>query len=62
MRFSLTSGLGVALVLGNLVSSAKAAPVPPTYHVAATWKLAGEGGWDYLTLDSRAEFSRSETN
>lgn len=26
----------------------------PAYHVDATWKLGGEGGWDYLTDDSPA--------
>lgn len=26
----------------------------PAYHVDATWKVAGEGGWDYLTDDSSA--------
>ena len=24
------------------------------YHLAATWKLGGEGGWDYVTVDSSA--------
>jgi len=24
------------------------------YHLTATWKLGGEGGWDYLTVDSKA--------
>ncbi len=40
---------------------ALAAPVPahaaaaqPHYHLAATWKLAGEGGWDLLTEDAAA--------
>src|SRR5690348_10922533 len=26
----------------------------PDYHVIKTYKLGGEGGWDYLTLDSNA--------
>lgn len=26
----------------------------PGYHVANTYKLGGEGGWDYLTVDSAA--------
>ncbi len=29
-------------------------PTKDLYHLAATWKLVGEGGWDYLTMDSRA--------
>src|SRR5215475_7148097 len=24
------------------------------YHLAKTFKLGGEGGWDYLTVDSKA--------
>lgn len=31
--------------------AAHAAPAP-SYHLAATWKLPGEGGWDYLTDDA----------
>src|ERR1700720_1494909 len=27
---------------------------PSGYHVAKTFKLGGEGGWDYLTVDSKA--------
>lgn len=26
----------------------------PGYHLVKTWKLGGEGGWDYLTLDPEA--------
>jgi YVTN family beta-propeller protein len=26
----------------------------PGYHVVKTWKLGGDGGWDYLTADSDA--------
>ena len=38
-------------------SPVSAAPVAaniaaPAYHLAATWKLAGEGFWDYLTVDN----------
>src|ERR1700757_830013 len=24
------------------------------YHVIQTWKVGGEGGWDYLTIDGQA--------
>lgn len=42
--FSAASGLAFA-----------AAPATkPAYHLAATWKLAGNSFWDYLTLDSEA--------
>jgi YVTN family beta-propeller protein len=27
---------------------------PSGYHIAKTFKLGGEGGWDYLTVDSKA--------
>jgi YVTN family beta-propeller protein len=27
------------------------APGPSGYHLAATWKPGGEGGWDYLSID-----------
>ena len=26
----------------------------PGYHVTKTYKLGGEGGWDYLTVDASA--------
>ena len=26
----------------------------PGYHVAATYKVGGDGGWDYLTADASA--------
>ena len=31
-----------------------ATPAPAGYHLAATWKPGGEGGWDYLSLDPAA--------
>ena len=30
------------------------APGPSEYHLEATWKPGGEGGWDYLTFDGEA--------
>ena len=38
-----------ALVASSLVAWAQPAP---GYKVAKTWKLGGDGGWDYLTVDS----------
>src|SRR5882724_3505425 len=35
-------------------ASAKSAPANPGYHVAKEIPLGGEGGWDYLTVDSAA--------
>ena len=39
--------------VGVCVAAAWAAS-GPGYHVITTWKLGGEGGWDYLTADSDA--------
>src|ERR1700677_4043888 len=30
------------------------APGVSGYHLAASWKPGGEGGWDYLTVDAQA--------
>ena len=44
------------LSLAAFVVLALAAGVKParaqSYHVTATWKLGGDGGWDYLALDT----------
>jgi DNA-binding beta-propeller fold protein YncE len=42
--------MGVLLVL----SPAAMAQAAPGYKVVKTWKLGGEGGWDYLTVDNEA--------
>src|ERR1700746_2358905 len=44
----LVSIIGVSLVAVALAAAA------PGYHVIKTYKLGGEGGWDYLTADSAA--------
>jgi DNA-binding beta-propeller fold protein YncE len=41
----------VAIVV--LLAAAVAASAPG-YHIINTWKLGGEGGWDYLKIDSEA--------
>ena len=38
----------VVLLAFSLLLIAQAAP---GYKVSKTWKLGGEGGWDYLTVD-----------
>ncbi|MBZ5650180.1 MAG: YncE family protein [Acidobacteriia bacterium] len=51
---------GVTLVTLLLVTSGLAAA--PGYHLIKTYKLSGDGGWDYLTLDrtsNRLYISRS---
>jgi DNA-binding beta-propeller fold protein YncE len=41
------------LVMAVAVSSAVAfAQTTPGYKVIKTWKLGGDGGWDYITVDS----------
>jgi YVTN family beta-propeller protein len=54
------AGVGVTLVTLLLVTSGLAAA--PGYHVIKTYKLGGDGGWDYLTFDpasNRLYISRS---
>ncbi len=48
MKFALR---GWALIV-VLILTASAIADGPGYHVLNTFKLGGEGGWDYLTLDS----------
>src|SRR5438270_9975951 len=45
--------LMIALFVSLLITTAALAG-PSGYHVAKTYKLGGEGGWDYLTVDSKA--------
>ena len=52
MKFRLASGALAALSLLGILATAHADAAKPSYRVAATYKLAGDGGWDYLTLDS----------
>src|SRR6202049_5103272 len=37
-----------------LLAAAAVAAAGPGYHIIATYKLGGDGGWDYLTLDANA--------
>jgi YVTN family beta-propeller protein len=43
--------VGLAMLLQNIASSVAKAP---GYHVTRKTILGGEGGWDYLTVDSKA--------
>src|SRR6202521_1461132 len=45
--------LWVAMAALFLAAAAVAA-AGPGYHIIATYKLGGDGGWDYLTLDAAA--------
>jgi YVTN family beta-propeller protein len=37
-----------------LLAAAAVAAAGPGYHIMATYKLGGDGGWDYLTMDATA--------
>src|SRR6202049_926541 len=37
-----------------LLAAAAVAAAGPGYHIMATYKLGGDGGWDYLTVDAAA--------
>ena len=50
MRHSCSMWLGFAFFISLLATFSVAAD--PGYHVIKTYKLGGEGGWDYLNLDS----------
>ena len=50
MRHSGWTWLRLALFVGLVATFSSAAD--PGYHVIKTYKLGGEGGWDYLNLDS----------
>ncbi len=51
---ALLTGLAGASPLLGQTPSSPAAPGAPDYHLEATWKTGGEGGWDYLTFDPEA--------
>lgn len=45
---------GIAVIIKDGSPDGFKVPTKDLYHLAATWKLAGEGGWDYLTMDASA--------
>ncbi|MBT9332295.1 YncE family protein [Paracidobacterium acidisoli] len=46
----LIAGLGLAVMFSSTAWAQKA----DAYQIKQTWKLGGEGGWDYLLVDSQA--------
>ena len=50
----LLAGLTGAFPAAVLAQHPAAAPGASGYHCEARWKPGGDGGWDYLTLDSQA--------
>ena len=49
----LVSVISLSIVALSLAATAWAAAAPG-YHVVTTYKVGGDGGWDYLTTDSEA--------
>jgi DNA-binding beta-propeller fold protein YncE len=49
-----TNNITLVAALVVLVVAAAVAVSAPGYHIVNTWKLGGEGGWDYLKVDSDA--------
>src|SRR3954464_15316413 len=41
-------------VLSVSLAAMAVGAVAPGYHVIKTYKVGGEGGWDYLTVDANA--------
>ncbi len=52
--YASSSPLIAATVLIGMFSAAAAASAQASYRVLDHWKIGGEGGWDYLTVDSAA--------
>jgi len=50
IRHSCSTWLRLAMFISLLATFSAAAD--PGYHVIKTYKVGGDGGWDYLTLDS----------
>ncbi len=48
------SRIALVAILLSLLSVLVVGVSAPGYHVLQTWKLGGEGGWDYLKVDSEA--------
>jgi DNA-binding beta-propeller fold protein YncE len=56
MRMKAGMWISVAsfLLASAIVATVALAAAAPGYHVVATYKVGGDGGWDYLTTDSAA--------
>jgi YVTN family beta-propeller protein len=52
-RRFLVGTFALAVVAGS--AATQAADTPGPYKVQQTWKIGGDGGWDYLTVDSAAK-------
>jgi len=61
MKAGMWVSVASVVVASALVATVALAAAGPGYHVVATYKVGGDGGWDYLTTDSEAHlyFSRN---
>src|ERR1019366_1111349 len=50
----LTKSKGLVSVISVSLAAVALAAAGPGYHVVTTYKVGGDGGWDYLTTDSAA--------
>ena len=51
---ALLTGIAALLPADSFAQTPTAAPGASGYHLAATWKPGGDGGWDYLAFDPEA--------
>ena len=51
---TLLAGIAATLPADTFAQAPTAAPGASGYHLAATWKPGGDGGWDYLAFDPPA--------
>jgi len=47
--------LGIATVSGTVAIGGSLASAQGPYHIGDTWKIGGDGGWDYLAVDPQSK-------
>ncbi len=52
--FMKNNGINAFMLLCSLLIGTHVYAAPPDYHLVNRFHLGGEGGWDYLTVDSEA--------
>src|SRR5438046_6615436 len=52
--YAMRNRVGVWIVFALALGMPAGAAAAPSYHLLHTWKLGGEGGWDYLKIDADA--------
>src|SRR6202040_3075707 len=53
-KLMLTRSKWLVSIISVSLAAVALAAAGPGYHVIKTYKVGGEGGWDYLTADSDA--------